>query len=248
MTATLFQKLIVYVSHVRALGVRQTLQYVVQRLRGAQIIALTVPGIRTPVFLRVSGSDTWVLWQALKGRDFDITLQNSPRLIIDGGANIGLASLFFANKWPDAQIIAIEPDPENCALLHKNCAAYSNIEIIQGALWPSNAELVVQNPDDFSFAFRVVEASSSTSSSFTGVTVNDILDNSDKQCIDLLKLDIEGSEEQLFTFGYSNWLSRTKNIMIEIHGQRCRKVVLDGLKNQHFAPHKSGEYDVFTRV
>lgn len=42
-----------------------------------------------------------------------------PRVIVDAGANIGLASLFFANKYADAKIIAIEPEEHNFKILKK---------------------------------------------------------------------------------------------------------------------------------
>jgi len=38
---------------------------------------------------------------------------DSPKTILDAGANIGTASRFFSNQFPDAKIIAIEPDSEN---------------------------------------------------------------------------------------------------------------------------------------
>jgi FkbM family methyltransferase len=244
----LLDRLTAYLRHVRTLGLYQTWRYVLRRLRGAQVAALRIQGISTPVFIRVSSSDPYVLWQVLEDRHFEVALRYSPELIIDGGANIGLVSLYFANRYPDAKIIAIEPDPENCALFRRNCSAYPNIELVQGALWPSNADLVIENPNDLSYEFRVVEAPSSTSRSFRGVTMEDVLANSGKQRIDLLKLDIEGSEAQLFSFDHNNWLSRVDNMMIEIHGELCRNTVLSAVENEGFAVYQSGEYDVFTRV
>lgn len=175
-------------------------------------------------------------------------MQDTPQLIIDGGANIGYASIYFANKYPDAQIIAVEPDPENCALFRKNCAAYPNIELVQGALWTSNTNLVIENPTAESWSFRVVEAPSPTKHSFKGVTVANILARSGRQHIDLLKLDIEGSEEQLFSSNYGDWIDRVKNLMIEPHGRRRRDVVFSAVKDRGFSVSESGEYVVFRKV
>ena len=107
------------------------------------MIALKVPGVRTLLFCRTFGSDPWVLRGVFGAQHYEIALRDPPQLIIDGGANVGYASVYFANKYPNAQIIAIEPDPENCALFYKNCAAYPNVELIQGALWTTSADLVI---------------------------------------------------------------------------------------------------------
>jgi FkbM family methyltransferase len=227
---------------VQLLGFTQSVHFVMRRLRGAQTIALRVPGVRTPLLCRTFGSDHRVLRGVFGRQHYEIALQDSPQLIIDGGANIGYTSIYFANKYPGALIIAVEPDPENCALFRKNCAAYPNIELIQGALWTSSTDLVIENPTAESWAFRVVEAPSSTNRSFKGFTVADILARSGKRHIDLLKLDIEGSEEQLFSSNYANWIGCVKNLMVEVHGQRCREIVLGATKDRGFSVFQSGQY------
>lgn len=233
---------------VRLLGLTQAFRFVTRRLRGSQeIIALRIRGVSTPLFCRVSGSDIFVLWQVFGKRHLETTLQEPPQLIIDGGANVGYSSIYFANKYPGAQIVAVEPDPENSALFRKNCSAYPNIQLIQGALWTSDSDLVVENPTAESWAFRVVEVPSPTDRSFKGFTVADVLMRSGKQHIDLLKLDIEGSEEQLFSSGYDNWIGCVEDLMIELHGQRCRDAVLAATKDCGFTISQSGEYVVFTK-
>jgi FkbM family methyltransferase len=184
-------------------------------------------------------------------RSLNVKLRDSPKLIIDGGANVGYASLYFANKYPNAQIIAVEPDPENCALFRKNCTAYPNIQLVQGALWASSTDLVIANPTATSWGFRVVESPSPTNpSSFKGFTVADILAHSDRQDVDLLKLDIEGAEEQLFSSDYASWLGRVKNMMVEPHGQRCLEIISTVTKGYGFAVSaviNSEDYVFFTK-
>ena len=173
--------------------------------------------------------------------------QYSPQLIVDGGANVGYASVYFANRYPDAQIIAVEPNTENCALFSKNCATYPNIELIQGALWSSSTDLLIENPTARSHAFRVVEIPSPTEHSFKGFTVADVLAHSGKQHVDLLKLDVEGSEEQLFSSNYDNWIGQVKRMMVETHGPQRRKVVSATAKACGFSVSRTGEYTVLEK-
>ena len=42
------------------------------------------------------------------------------QLYIDAGANIGLTSIYFANKFPNAKIVALEPEIDNYIILQKN--------------------------------------------------------------------------------------------------------------------------------
>ena len=45
-----------------------------------------------------------------------------PELVLDAGANVGLAAMLFAAMWPRAQIISLEPDKNNFAMLQLNAA------------------------------------------------------------------------------------------------------------------------------
>jgi predicted O-methyltransferase YrrM len=60
----------------------------------------------------------------------DIVKARQTAVVVDAGANIGLASLWFANQYPKAKIVCIEPDPENFRILKENLAA-SDLRSIQ---------------------------------------------------------------------------------------------------------------------
>ena len=218
-----------------------------ERLRGAKTVKLEVPGIKSPLLCRTSGADRWTLWHVFGRQHFDMPERWSPRLIVDGGANVGYASVYFAGKYPDARIIAVEPNAENCKLFRKNCEAYPHIELMQGALWSSNTDLTIENPTGRSHAFRVMEVPSPTAQSFRGFTVADVLARSGEQYIDLLKLDVEGSEEQLFSSNYDNWIGNIRRMMVETHGPRRREVVSATAKDCGFSISRSGEYTVLDK-
>jgi FkbM family methyltransferase len=79
-------------------------------------------------------------------------------VIIDAGANIGLTSVVYANRYPEARVIAIEPEVSNFQLLKENAASYPNIELVHGALWKENTKLRILDPGSGSWAFRTQEA------------------------------------------------------------------------------------------
>ena len=53
---------------------------------------------------------------------------------LDGGANAGYSSVAFARALPKARIVALEPHPDNYAMLRQNALSYSNIVPLQAAL------------------------------------------------------------------------------------------------------------------
>jgi len=65
-------------------------------------------------------------------REYDLSFLNlDPKVIIDGGSNVGYASVFFANRYPDARIISVEPEASNFRLLVKNTRSYPNVTRIR---------------------------------------------------------------------------------------------------------------------
>ena len=235
------------IEFVRLVGLSQTVRFIASRLRGEKTVEIRVPEVRTPLTCRTSGADRWTLWHVFGRQHFDMPERWSPRLIVDGGANVGYASVYFAGKYPDARIVAVEPNSENCALFDKNCAPYPNVELVRGALWPTSANLVIENPDARSHAFRVSEVPSPTDRSFRGFTIADILKRSEGRRIDLLKLDVEGSEEQLFSSNYDNWIGRVERMMVETHGPGRRKIVSATAKEKGFSTSRIGEYTVLEK-
>jgi FkbM family methyltransferase len=229
---------------VRLVGLVQTARFVGAGLRGEEMVRVRVPGVRNPLLCRTRGSDRWVLWEVFGRAHCEYALRRPPHLIIDGGANVGYVSVFLAQAYPDAKIVAVEPDLSNLALLRENCAPYPNIEVIPGAMWPERTELFIENPDELSWGLRVSEAQSSTDRLFPSVTVGDILARSGEDRIDLLKLDIEGSEERLFSRGYEGWIGRVGKLIVETHGPRSREAVLAATESRGFVRSWHGEHIV----
>src|SRR5690606_16005456 len=76
----------------------------------------------------------------------EIIASGHTPLIIDAGANIGASTLYFANEFPAARVIGIEPEPGNFKLAGENCGGTANIEMLQAGLAGSPGKAAINNP------------------------------------------------------------------------------------------------------
>ncbi len=179
---------------------------------------ISVPGIRYPISLRKNSSDYDTFYQAIVHNQYKFNYRITPQVIIDGGANIGLASIALKNLYPQAKIIAIEPDAENFAQLNKNLQPYSDIYTIQAGLWNKNAILKVSDKYNVGkWGMITEEVEEETAETIQTITIGNIMDKYQLDYIDLLKLDIETAERELFSSDYGGWLPKVKVIVIELH-------------------------------
>jgi FkbM family methyltransferase len=139
-------------------------------------------------------------------------LRKNPR-ILDGGANMGMSSLAWKRAFPDAEIVAFEPDPAIFALLEENIAAngLSGVELINAGLGPQAGR----------FAFSADQSAGGQiglTRSADGVLVERLSDHLDRR-IDLLKLNIEGLElDVLREAAESGRLKNVEQLVFEYHG------------------------------
>jgi FkbM family methyltransferase len=190
------------------------------RLLGRPVqVAVDVPGIPHPVYLRLRSTDVASCAEILIKRQYDWDFGSSPRNIIDAGANIGLTSIFYANKYPGARIIAIEPEASNYQMLVRNTAAYPSVTTINAALWNENCELDIFDPQQGHTAFQMRDKSAVPDTQRTrvpGITLDKLLKDFGVSHVDLLKIDIEGAEREVFSRS-SPWIECVDIIAIELH-------------------------------
>ena len=208
------------------LGLSATLKLVWMRLfsSAGQIYSVRVPQFPHPVYLRGGkSSDMWSLYELLVMNEYGLLGSvPSARFIIDGGANIGLTSLCFLNQYPEARIVAVEPTPDNLVLCRKNFALYGDrVKLIPGASWKSPGSLVLELGPQ-AWANRVEAASGGKDGSVEGFTISSLLAYGPGK-VDLLKLDVEGAEREIFGPGADDWLPCVDNLVIELHGEDCRQ-------------------------
>jgi FkbM family methyltransferase len=153
-------------------------------------------------------------WQNARALANRIRRQGRKPLIVDAGANIGLATVFFAQLFPDAEIVAIEPDAGNFELLRANVAAFPSVSPVRAAVSDRAGEVRLMNPEAAPWAFRVSESEGDGESVKT-VTMQEVLDQAAGVPF-IVKVDIEGYERELFRSNLE-WLGRTPILIIELH-------------------------------
>jgi len=188
------------------------------RTFGRAMVRLWVPGLLAPIELRPRTADRMVFENIFLDGQYDIQVHDEPHLIIDGGAHIGCASVFFATRYRGALIIAVEPEASNFELLRRNVSAYTNVLPVRAALWNQPRQLAIANREADSWAFRAREADSGDQDTMIGVTIDEILAWAGASWIDILKLDVEGAERELFSDpSCRRWLGAVRWIIIELH-------------------------------
>ena len=169
--------------------------------------------------------------------------------VIDLGANVGLASLYFAHHWPSCRILAVEPNPETYEILADNLAPLvrsGRCAALQAAAWDALAVLSAaphQQPGGFN-SYSLCEDARSSAATVKGLTVAEIIEYSGFRIVDLLKVDIEGAEIRLFR-GDLRWLARVRNIAIEFHEDARRISRFDVITEGHgFRPCREDKHTV----
>lgn len=202
--------------------------------------ALAVRGLRTPVVLRPHTSDYAVFDQVFVQQQYGGLPIRRPRLIIDAGANVGLSSVFFLWKYPTARVIAVEPDPANVTMAARNLQPFgSRCELVRGAVWSSRTKLDLEFGLG-AWATRVVSGGSTVE----GYSLEDLRSAHCVDWIDLLKLDIEGAEAEVFRATPASVWRRVGCVAAELHGETCRAAMWGALAPLGFRFSRRGEITV----
>ncbi len=196
-----------------------------------------------PIFLRCGTSDFDTFDQVFKSKElnFNSLMKKPVKSIIDAGANTGFTSIYLTMAYPEAKILAIEPENENFALLVKNTKPYPNITPVHGALWPVRTKVNIQDNDKGNWGFSVSE--SLPGQEVNAFPVDELMQLHNMDQIDLFKIDIEGHEADLFN-GNIEWLKKVKAIAIELHDNMRKgtsKAFLSSVLPDDFSIYIKGE-------
>lgn len=155
---------------------------------------------------------------------YDFPARDSSPVLIDGGANIGMATIWWLARWPEARIAAFEPDPVVFGMLADNLRHQPSerLELRRAAL--STSALGVQFVPDGADGGRLVAPppDAPADAGTPGLGSLDVATQSLADLlrslghVDLLKLDIEGAETDVLQESAAE-LGRVDRAFIEYH-------------------------------
>ena len=137
-------------------------------------------------------------------------------IIIDAGANIGAASVWFARRFPKATIVGVEPDASNLVLLRKNVERHSRVVPMHAAIASQPGSLVLTDPGGGAWAFRTSSEPGAQGHIVDAVTIEQVMARAGDGTPFILKVDIEGAEADLFS-RHAEAFDRFPLIIIEFH-------------------------------
>lgn len=159
--------------------------------------------------------------------------------IIDAGANVGLATNYFLQRFPNARVICIEPDKNNFQTLELNVQQRKeNVRLYNKALWYKNESLFLtdQFRDGEEWSRSISTSKRGSLSEVEAITANELVEENSLATIDLFKIDIEGAEFELYRNSENlEYLNSTKVIAIEVHKEiNSPQTIIDILKRYGF--------------
>ena len=228
----------------QALGWRATLRNLaaIAFSRGERLLA--VPGLAGKIRVRANDSDLVMFEQVFAGGDYEFDLGFEPATIIDAGANAGYATLFFHRRYPAAQIIAVEPDPATYGTLVQNTVGIAQVRTVCGGLWSGRQALAIVNPAAPKCMISLKPAESPGEKGIEGYGVTDLMQMAGATTIDVLKIDIEGGELEVFTANAAEWLPKVRVLMVELHDRvrpGCAEAFYSAIRGMHFSQWQRGD-------
>lgn len=231
------------------LGLRGALALEVAWTVGRPLLHVQVPGYRQPFVLRRAGADRSAFEQVFLEEGCAVPFMAAPpRTVVEGSAHVGFASAWFAERYPKATVIALEPSAGSCALLRQNTRSYPNVRVLRAALWSRSATLRVRNPDAPPWSRQVEECAAGTPGSFEAVSVQDLLDQTSDGVIDVLELDVEAAQRVLFSVGVDDWIERVRSFVIDLRTPGADALVLGALRSRSFSERVRGQKAIFQRA
>jgi FkbM family methyltransferase len=138
------------------------------------------------------------LWTVFVGGEYgDFLPAQPPQLVVDAGANVGSATLWFRERFPEARVIAIEPNPDAFARLKSNVGDDPNIHVVNAALSDSDgrASFALESATSLQGRLQDHDGPGGGMVDVDALTLGTVRARFAHGAeIDLLKLNIEGAE------------------------------------------------------
>jgi FkbM family methyltransferase len=192
---------------------------------------LNLPNAPLATTLRTHAGDLSILYEIFWEHSYDLPVlrQGQFRTVVDVGANVGLAALFFLQRFPVSRLVCVEPEAANFRLLQANLRGTPAVTV-QAALSPTDGTLRI---DASTQAYNAKISTDADALEVPAISMRTLLQTQKLTWVDLLKIDIEDYEQQVFA-GPTEWLAQVNTLLIEIHSRASHVAVRRAVLAQGF--------------
>ncbi len=193
------------------------------------------------VYIRDNAQDPAMVAEFFKGQHlFEAeNLPQTPQVIYDLGANIGIASLFLGSVQPQARIFGFEPVPDHYELCRQNYLNLSNAQAFNCAVGLSSGRRTFElSQDDIRGGHLTGGKSKATNTGMKTFEVevwslNDLITKKNLPSPDFLKVDVEGAEMEVLE-GLGAACETIRYLHLETHSVALRDQCVRWLELNHF--------------
>lgn len=177
---------------------------------------------------------------------------SNPKIILDLGAHTGNTALYFHHKFPDAIIYAVEASPRTYGRLIENVKNIPNIRPIFGAISDVDGTVAFYESQSSLGSSLYIREGAVSKVEVPSFTLETFFKNNGLGKVDFIKIDIEGSEEKIFTqklpeaFSYSYIIEVHNDLMIEKID--FTKKYFDNFQTNTFPLKDGGRYLLYARL
>jgi FkbM family methyltransferase len=161
-------------------------------------------------------SELKIIREIFFGQEYIAPADLTPEVIVDLGSNAGFSVLYFKALYPNARVVAVEPHPETFRRLRLNTAHLDGVDLVNAAVTDHEGQTTLYSGSESWAAGLTCSAARPTASVIPAVTLARLADQMNLTTIDLLKMDIEGTEIQVLASSESA-LRRTQAMIFEYH-------------------------------
>jgi FkbM family methyltransferase len=178
------------------------------------------------IFYRAGTADPFVIYQVLlkggKKAEYYVPPTLQPKVIFDIGSNIGASIIYFHKKFPNAQIFGFEPHPDTFQILEKNVAQLAGVKVFNYGLGAGDQRVSVRADAVNYGAFNT--RGDFKDRGFPAAPVecemrrlDSVLRELGLEHVDLIKIDCEGAEADIFSTVSEELLNNCQWIVGEFH-------------------------------
>lgn len=177
-------------------------------------VALNFPRLQHPLFVRPGTQDVSAVINNIVREEYgQFELAEPPQTLIDAGAYIGDTSAYFLSRFPTLQSVALEPNPESFLMAKENLLPYGKRVTLLPIALSSTEDPVYFSGEEMGAGIK-----QSGEVKIEATTISKLLERFPNGRVNILKMDIEGAEDDIFRTEISDWLPNVDCIIVETHG------------------------------